>query len=58
MLDFKCVINPYHSYTRGQDWDGTTLSSSASKKLELTLRVMVDLAQRLKGRSRHLQWAV
>ena len=59
MLDFKCVINPYQVYASGRDWgeDGT-LSTAMQARLEKTLRVKVELAARLKGRSYHSDWEI
>lgn len=37
MLDFKCVINPYHAYTTGQDWVEDRLGEEASERLDRTL---------------------
>lgn len=47
MLDFKCVINPYHVFTTSRDWNGTHLSKTAIERLEKTLQVTIELAEAL-----------
>jgi hypothetical protein len=32
MLDFKCVVNPYHFFTTSQDWNGTQLSKAGYRE--------------------------
>lgn len=58
MLDFKCVINPYHVYTTARDWEGARLGEKAAGKLEKTLQVKVELAGRLRSRTYHSHWDV
>lgn len=58
MLDFKCVINPYHVYTTGRDWVGDRLEGEAADRLDQALQVKVDLAERLRGRTYRSRWQV
>ena len=58
MLDFKCVINPYHSFTTSDDWEGHQLSERAVKRLEKTLRVKIELAEALRSRVYKSRWGV
>ena len=56
MLDFKCVINLYHVYTTGRDWTGSTLGDTA--RLEKTLQIKVELAEKLRNRTYGSRWEV
>jgi len=56
MLDFKCVINPYHVYATGRDWTGSEWSAQVTERLEKTLRVKIELAERLRGRTYRSDW--
>lgn len=58
MLDFKCVINPYHVYATSRDWSGTGWSEQVSERLEKTLQVQTELAERLKGRAYRSGWEI
>ena len=58
MLDFKCIINPYHVYTTSRDWEGAHLSEQAAAKLERTLEVTIELAQALCHRTYHSHWEI
>ncbi|WP_425148144.1 NADPH-dependent FMN reductase [Deinococcus sp.] len=58
MTDFKCVVNPYHVYTTGDDWDGDELNGACSARLGRTLLVATQLAERLKDRTYRSAWEV
>ncbi len=58
MLDFKCVLNPYVVYASGRDWEGDDLSPALEARLDKTLRVKLELAQRLRGRTYTSYWEI
>ena len=58
MTDFKCIVNPYHVYATGDDWDGDALRPVCAARLDRTLSVATELAERLKGRAYRSTWEV
>lgn len=56
MLDFKCVINPYHLYVHKRHWDDDTLSAEKTSRLEKTLAVMMELCHLLAPRTYRSKW--
>ncbi|WP_420596374.1 NADPH-dependent FMN reductase [Deinococcus sp.] len=56
MTDFKCLVNPYHVYAVGEDWDGETLGPPIAARLDKTLNVAIELAQKLDGRTYRSTW--
>jgi chromate reductase, NAD(P)H dehydrogenase (quinone) len=58
MTDFKCILNPYHVYAIGSDWNGDELVSPIQERLAKTLDVAVDLSEKLSNRSYTSTWEV
>jgi len=56
MTDFKCVLNPYHVYAVGEDWDGDVLRPPVAARLEKTLAVAAELSAKLTGRDYRSTW--
>lgn len=56
MLDFKCVVNPYHIYVHNRHWAASSLSSEAHARIDKTLAVMLELTTLLQGRSYTSDW--
>nr|WP_306468249.1 NADPH-dependent FMN reductase [Deinococcus alpinitundrae] len=46
MTDFKCLLNPYHVYAIGEDWEGDTLKPPVEARLDKTLAVALELSER------------
>ena len=58
MLDFKCVISPYHVYVTNRDWNGSILSDRAVARLEKSMDVFLELSTLLKARSYRSEWEI
>ena len=62
MLDFKCVINPYHVYVHNRHWSGAApddvLVEEASDRLRKSALVMADLMRCLAKRECRSGWEV
>lgn len=58
MLDFKCVVNPYHVFATSRDWNGTQLSKKMIERLEKTLQVTIELAEALRNRVYKSDWEI
>ncbi len=56
MTDFKCVLNPYHVYAVGEDWEGEQLRPLLSQRLVKTLAVGAELSERLQRRQQRSTW--
>ncbi|WP_293910741.1 NADPH-dependent FMN reductase [Deinococcus sp.] len=56
MTDFKCILNPYHVYAIGTDWEGDELISPVRERLDKTLDVAVDLSEKLRERTYTSTW--
>ena len=58
MMDFKCIINPYHIYVHGQHWVDDALVDRAVQRLQKSLRVAMELTTLLKGRTYSSTWEI
>ena len=58
MLDFKCVINPYHVFVHTGHWCGDQLGEEASARLHRSVGVMTELMRCLANRNCHSGWEV
>jgi FMN reductase len=58
MLDFKCIINPYHVYVHNRHWSGDVLSDEAAARLRKSGAVMTELMTCLATRNYQSQWEV
>lgn len=56
MTDFKCILNPYHVYAIGTDWEGDELAPLLRQRFDKTLDVAVDLSEKLSRRSYTSTW--
>lgn len=56
MTDFKCLLNPYHVYAVGGDWDGDTLKPPIEARLNKTLAVALELSAKLQHREYQSTW--
>jgi NAD(P)H-dependent FMN reductase len=58
MFDFKCVINPYHVYVYGEQWQDGELREDASSRLDKSAAVMDELMRGLSQRTYRSNWEV
>ena len=58
MFDFKCVINPYHVYVYGEQWQDGELREDASSRLDKSAAVMGELMRGLSQRTYRSDWEV
>jgi NAD(P)H-dependent FMN reductase len=58
MLDFKCVVNPYHVFATSRDWNGTQFSKEVIDRLEKTLQVAIELSEALRSRVYKSGWEI
>ncbi|GAA4015146.1 NADPH-dependent FMN reductase [Deinococcus rubellus] len=56
ITDFKCILNPYHVYAIGEDWEGDTLRPPVDARLNKTLAVAAELSETLQGREYRSTW--
>lgn len=57
MLDFKCIINPYHIYVHNRHWTPQgDLLPEAHARVDRTLSVMLELTVLLKNRTYVSDW--
>ncbi len=56
MLDFKCVVNPYHIYVTERDWEEGSLREAALARLDKALAVMLELTTLLGARTYRSDW--
>ncbi len=56
MLDFKCVINPYHIYVHNRHWTADELGDEAHARIDKALLVMLELTTLLMARSYTSDW--
>lgn len=58
ILDFKCIINPYHVFVHDQQWDAGRIDEDASERIERSADVLVALMRALRGRAYASGWDV
>lgn len=58
MLDFKCIISPYNVYAHGDSWVEGKLDDATTARLNRSLAVLTELAERLKNRSYGSDWEI
>ncbi len=57
MLDFKCIISPYNVYAHNGNWAaGGELDDATTARLNRSLAVLTELAERLENRSYRSNW--
>ena len=59
MLDFKCIISPYNVYVHDANWvEEEKLDDKRKARLSKSLDVLIELAERLQGRSYTSNWEI
>ena len=59
MLDFKCIISPYNVYAHDGNWvEKDELDDATTARLNKSLAVLTELAERLKSRSYTSNWEI
>ena len=58
ILDFKCIINPYHVFVHSRNWDADRINDDASGRIERSADVLVALMRALRGRAYSSGWDV
>ena len=59
MLDFKCIISPYNVYAHEANWlEGGELDRELKARMNKSLDVFIELAERLKNRSYQSNWEI
>ncbi|MEM7133901.1 MAG: NAD(P)H-dependent oxidoreductase [Chloroflexota bacterium] len=59
MLDFKCIINPYNVYIHNRHWnEEESLIDEAQKRIEKSVKVMIELTTLLKPRTYSSTWEI
>ena len=58
ILDFKCIINPYHVFVHNQEWDADRINDAALGRIERSADVLVTLMRALRGRPYASGWEV
>ena len=59
MLDFKCIISPYNVYAHNRSWvEEGKLDDPTTARLNKSLSVLTELAERLKSRSYTSTWEI
>ena len=58
ILDFKCIINPYHVFVHNQHWDADRINDDASRRIERSADVLVALMRALRSRAYASGWGV
>jgi FMN reductase len=56
MLDFKCIINPYHVYVHNRHWVEATLNDEASVALNRSADMLVELVRCFGARTYRSEW--
>jgi NAD(P)H-dependent FMN reductase len=57
VLDFKCILNPYHVYVHNRHWTDDTLGDEATARLHQSADVLVELMQCLAARTYRSDWS-
>lgn len=58
MLDFKCIINPYHVYTHNRHWQEDLLSEDMMPRVQKSMAVMLELCTLLAHRTYTSTWEI
>ena len=56
MLDFKCIINPYHVYAHNRHWQGDVLLEEKIQRVDKSMAVLVELCTLLAHRTYRSTW--
>ena len=58
MLDFKCIVNPYHVYAHNRHWSEGELDAEMMMRIEKSMFVMTELCSLLTGRTYSSTWEI
>lgn len=59
MLDFKCIVSPYNVYVDERCWTTeATLDERSQARLDKSMDVLLELAERLQGRTYSSSWEI
>ena len=59
MLDFKCIVSPYNVYAHDGNWgDAGDPDDATTARLNKSLSVLIELAERLQSRSYVSNWEI
>ena len=58
MLDFKCIINPYHIYAHNRHWADGGLNTEKMQRVEKSMLVMMELCRLLAKRTYSSTWEI
>ena len=58
MLDFKCIINPYHVYAHNRHWSDGRLDAEKMQRVEKSMSVMAELCRLLTRRTYSSTWEI
>ena len=59
MLDFKCIVSPYNVYAHAGNWgEEGDLDEATTARLNKSVSVLTELAERLKSRSYVSNWEI
>ena len=58
ILDFKCIINPYHVFVHDRHWDADRINDDASRRIERSADVLAALTRALRRRAYASCWGV
>ena len=58
MLDFKCIINPYHVYAHNRHWSNGQLGAEKMQRVEKSMSVMTELCRLLTKRTYSSTWEI
>ncbi len=58
MIDFKCIINPYHVFVTNSDWEEGNLNAAAMARLTKSMSVFLELVCLLKARTYRSDWEI
>ncbi len=56
ILDFKCIINPYHIYAHNRHWQDGTLLEEKKQRIDKSMSVLVELCALLADRTYSSTW--
>ena len=58
MLDFKCIISPYHIYAHNRHWQDANLLEGKMQRVEKSMSVLVELCTLLADRTYTSTWEI
>lgn len=58
ILDFKCIISPYHVYAHNRHWQAGVLSEEATQRVNRSMSVLLELCTLLASRTYRSTWEI